>query len=381
MKLDNCQYDLETKMVDACDSCRFTSFQTHQTYTIGQFRLIVTRTYETKTCFSGFAPGDLINAFSLLPKEEQEVEIIRREKYSKALHEERSVESEFESEVQSTMRSELSASQDFNFSESAGGGFSFFGIGASASASASQSFGLDENFFNEVVKKTAAKVSSKYDIAVDTKTEIDNQYRSLRKITNPNPCRVVTFFFKQLNKKYTYQVSLVKITYDIINALPDVFTAQLPYYTKVLPNNLQQIQPVPTIPASVAATAVNAPRTLVLASATVQNAPHLEVATQNAKVLYAATDARPFKELTEEQLSAKAILLNVIAAEKAKVDELIKSLKVLPGYKPGIVFSTEYCIRTHNIMAEPKVSNCSICDCNEVGCSCKDKEPVPAPAK
>jgi hypothetical protein len=97
----------------------------------------------------------------------------------------------------------------------------------------------------------------------------------------------------------------------------------------------------------------------------------------NAKVLYSGNEIRPFKRLSEAQLLAKAETHTLAADEKKKLADFLKSMNNAPEYKPGIIYTTEYCIRTHNIIAEPKVSECSICDCNEVGCGCKDETPTP----
>ncbi|MBS1772862.1 MAG: hypothetical protein JST82_08375 [Bacteroidetes bacterium] len=377
MKIDKCQYDLETKMVDACDDCRISRFKTHQTVVLGHLKVIITKTYETKTCLMGFAPGNLINAFSLLPKEEQEIEIIRSNKYSSALHEEKSTESEFESEFQNTIRVELGASQDFNTSESASGSVDYFGIAkADVSMSASQHFHFDEKFFDEVIRKTSMKVSNKYDISIDHKTEAENKFRSLRKISNPNPCRVVTFFFKQLNKKYSQTVSLIAVHYDLIDVLHDISLIHRPYYIKSIPSNAQRIYPVLPVQASsmarITETGVHA-----YAAYTTQSLAHAETLPVTRKELHTANEERIYKKLSEAQLVEKAKAVNIAGNEKKLLDELLKKIKEAPEYKPHVILKREFCIRTNNIMAEPKVSECSICDCNEVGCGCKDQNPTP----
>ena len=178
-----CTYDLGTKFVEGCDPCRRRRFKTKQTIRIGNFNLMITRNFEYKTCFEGFTQGDFLHALTLLPKEKQQVEIVRRSKYTRALHEERSVESEFETEFSNTLRTELSASQDFNFHQEAGGGFNFFGlVEGGAEVSADQAFHFEQSLMNEVVFKASAKVSRKYDISIDTKTEVENKFRSLRTI-------------------------------------------------------------------------------------------------------------------------------------------------------------------------------------------------------
>lgn len=369
MKMDQCTYDLGTKIVDGCDQCRISRFKTHHTIRFGAFRLVITRNYQIKNCFEGFAPGNLINAFSLLPGEEQEVEIVRRSKYSKALHEERSVESEFESELQNTMRVELNSSQDFNFTQSAGGGFNFFGLfGGGAEVTAEQDFSFDQSFFNEVIAKTSLSVSRKYDVAIDIKTEVENKFRSLRKIKNPNDCKVVTYFFKQLHKKYSFEVSLLSVKFDIVRTLPSIFGNRSPFILKQLAvSDNQEILPVRTVELADVGqknvVANNLASSATFAAAVSTNQPSKNVTVSRAFEQLNPREERQFLELDDALLNNRFGALNVPTKSKNAILRRIKALKDNKLNKPRIVHKTEYCVRTHNVIAEPKVSECSICDC------------------
>lgn len=380
--MDNskCTYDLGTKFVEGCDPCRINNFKTKEIRRIGNYNLIITRIYEYKTCFLGFTQGQFLHAQTLLPKEKQEVEIIRRSKYQRALHEQRSLESEFESEFSRTLRLELGASQDFNFHQEAGGGFNFFGLAkGGAKVSADQSFHFEQNFMAEVVSKTSSRVSSKYDIAIDTKTEIDNQFRSLRTIENPNPCKVVTFFFKQLNKKFKFTLSLVDIKFDIVLAkkLPQIHLEKLNHYTRDL--NIKktfEIEPLVYAKEAVVSSKLNPIANLKL------NAANRSKINYDANTEYKAVDdfveihpinPLSYKELTEKQLELKLKTTNVSASSIKKVFYLIKELKKHPNYVPGVIYSNEYCLRTDSIITEPRVSECSICDCDGCGCSSNEE--------
>ncbi|MFP2995974.1 hypothetical protein ABN763_08685 [Spongiivirga sp. MCCC 1A20706] len=373
MKMDQCTYDLGTEIVDGCDQCRTSRFKTHHTIRLGAFRLVITRNYQIKTCFEGFAPGNLINAFSLLPGEEQEVEIVRRSKYSKALHEERSVESEFESELQNTMRVELNSSQDFNFTQSAGGGFNFFGLfGGGAEVTAEQDFSFDQSFFNEVIAKTSLSVSRKYDVAIDIKTEVENRFRSLRKIKNPNDCKVVTYFFKQLHKKYSFEVSLLSVKFDIVRVLPPIFGNRSPFILKQLAvSDNQEILPVKTLELADVGSrnlaASNIASSATFATAAVSAArPSKNVSVSRSFEQLNPREERQFLELDDALLNNRFAVLNVPTKSKNAILRRIKAIKDSKFNKPRVVHKTEYCVRTHNVIAEPKVSECSICDC---GCA------------
>lgn len=379
MKLDECTYDLGTKIVEGCDQCRRTRYKTHHSIRLGNYRIIITRNYQIKTCFEGFAPGNLINAFSLLPGEEQEVEIVRRSKYSRALHEERSVESEFESELQNTMRVELNSSQDFNFTQSAGGGFNFFGLfGGGAEVTAEQDFHFDQSFFNEVISKTSISVSQRYDVAIDIKTEVENRFRSLRKLSNPNPCKVVTYFFKQLNKKFSFEVSLLSVTFDVVRQLPPIFGQKSPFFTKFLMvNDNQDVLPVKTLELDNVAkrnlgTTNFASNTLFATAAASGQAPAKNVLVSQSFEQLNPREDRHFYELNADVLQNHLVSINVPVKSRAIILKFIKKLREDKLNKPRVIYETEYCIRTHNVIAEPKVSECSICDCDGCDCSCKE---------
>ena len=137
-------------------------------------------------------------SLTLVPKEELEIEIVRRAKFSRALHEQRSVESEFRFEFQGTSRDEWSAEQESNFAVHADEGFSLFGLGVHATQDYAHREAAAEDHLREIVSKTASRVSQRYDVAVDVKTEVENQYRSVRKVSNPNPCHPVIYLYYQL---------------------------------------------------------------------------------------------------------------------------------------------------------------------------------------
>lgn len=382
MSNSKCTYNLDTKFVPGCDPCRKRQFKTKQVIRIGNYNLLITRIYEYKTCFEGFTHGNFLHALTLLPKEKQEVEVIRRSKYERALHEERSIESEFEHEFSRTLRLELSASQDFNFSQEIGGGFNLFGLlSGGASATAEQSFSFEQDFMSEVVSKTSARVSSKYDISIDTKTEVENKFRSLRTIENPNPCKVVTFFFKQLNKKFKFTLSLLSVKYDIIlaRATPQIHLENLKHYTAELDlKKTFEIEPLIYKNTAEKLNIVNTSRALNLTNAIaskdvpnprVQYRPvneHIEIHPKN-NVLY--------KELTEPQLELKLKTMKVVPKSIKRIFDTIKKLKENPAYKPSVIYTKEYCLRTSSVITEPKVSECSICDCDGCDCSCKDEHP------
>jgi hypothetical protein len=377
MELTNCEYDLNTKFVESCGNCRLTRFQRRIPVAIGRFILYVTYKYEIKNCFQGFTDGDFLYALSLLPKEEQEVEIVQKSRYERELHEQRSVESEFEQEFMNTLRTEVSASHDVNTSASAEAGFNFFDLfGAGASAGVNTASHFASSIFAETVTKTAIKVSNHYEVSVDIKTQIENQYRSLRKISNPNACKVVTYFFKQLNKKFTLSISLVDVKFDLVQQVPVIHSGLLPYHSfekafavaarqpRVLPNE----NPVET-------DQVAADKNQLFRLKAQVEIPQVRYLAINRYKQLVYRNVELAKELSAEELEGKISTLQLEKQQKEEITKQVKSLTGKAENKPGfILFKTEYCVRTSSVMAEPKVSRCSICDCND--CECEESKGI-----
>ena len=372
MKINHCEYDLGTEFVENCDDCRRTRFNQVVPYHVGNgLILYVTYMYEMRNCLQGFTGGDFLNAMSLLPCEEQEVEVVQKHKYEHALHQQQSVESHFETEVTKTMRDQWSLSHDFNTNASGGGGIDLgiFQVGASASVSASVH--MSASFFNEVVQKASSSVSNYYEVSIDTKTEIENQYRSLRKISNPNKCRVVTYIFKQLGKKYTFEVVFLGMRFDLIRHLPDIHVELLPYHvTKprfVADVNQPQINHNFN-PYDIQRDAQANSTTFRTASRS--QVPLVHVQVQDAYRTRVYRDVTLAKELDEASFIAKVETLKLDKNDRSAVLSSIKELKEVKGNEPGqVIYHTEYCVRTSSIVVEPKVSSCSICACEEC-CGC-----------
>jgi hypothetical protein len=177
----------------------------------------VTRKYRWKMCYKGIAVGKHVYSITLLPGEEVEIEVIRREKFSYALSQQESVEETFETEVRSKLVTETSSIEDINAKFSHEGNVNILIFKAKDKIAFDVTTKSIEKKLNEVVEKAAASVSKSYDTSIDVKTEVENQYRSLRRMKNPNPCQPVTFHFYQLMKSYKRELFLIEQTYDCFN--------------------------------------------------------------------------------------------------------------------------------------------------------------------
>jgi hypothetical protein len=378
MKLNHCEYDLETKFVESCGTCRSSRFQRKIPVKIGNFILYITYLYEIKNCLQGFTDGDFLYAVSLLPNEEQEVEIVQRAKYERQLHEQNSIEQEFEQEFMNTLRVEASASVDTNTSISADAGVNFLDIikaGTSASGSVATHFG--SSIFNETVLKTAIKVSRHYEVSIDTKTEIENQYRSVRKISNPNHCKVVTYFFKQLNKKFSITISLIDVKFDLVQQVAVNHLELHPFY-EIEPRFAVAIRRPEILkndnPKEAAGAAVH--NTLAVSkNFSLLNQNHVQYSSELAYRHLIYKDVPLAKELSAEAFINKIESLNLA---KTDLDKILKAFKEILNRKENkkgyVLHQTEYCVRTNSIIAEPKLSHCSICECND--CECEENKPL-----
>lgn len=91
-----------------CDHCIDSyvdySETTYPTINGGIWACTLTRRYRWHTCHLGLAVGRHVQSITLLPGEEVELEVVRRERFAAALHEQTSIEQEFEFEIQELLQ-------------------------------------------------------------------------------------------------------------------------------------------------------------------------------------------------------------------------------------------------------------------------------------
>lgn len=384
-----CEIGSPQELLD-CPSCTEIFFSRINRVQIGRLVIVIIRRYLLRKCLLGLALGHHVHSMTLLPGEEVEIEIVRRSKYSRALHEQRSVESEFRSELQSTARDEWSSEEEINKKVGGGVDFSFFGIGVKASGGYTKREKTAEEHFREIVSKTSSRVSRKFEVAIDIKSEVENQYRSLRRISNPNGCQPVTYNYFQMAKKYKTELILTDIRFDILlpqlpqrePPLPPIlreplnevlFSAQSPYRQNL---NLRVVSPPPSwtlaagaaaetpsvpIPPPVATTFsslrsfAQAPAQFVSPVAAISALPSVRVPVEPPEVM----------ELTKDELLDKI----QAAREAGEIGVDIKEFH--PAFEeflsddfnqPGVRATYEYCIDTNGLHVETTVSECSACD-------------------
>lgn len=372
--VDICEFEAPQRELLECPPCTEIYFERVGTVRLpvrgGELLLVVTRKYVLRTCYEGLAVGQHVHSLTLLPKEDLQIEIVRRSKFSRALHEQRSVESEFRFELHSTARDEWSRQEESNFKITGEEGFKIFGIGVKSDQEYSVREKAAESHFREVVRKTSSRVSQKFEVAIDTKTEVENQYRSVRRVSNPNPCHPVIYNYFQLAKRYRAELILVDVRLDIrLRPLPilerllgEVAFEADPPYRQVLDLNVVAPPPPWKLSPPIEAVAGGQELSAFLsrsvigglrspAKAVIARRPAEEAAVELPEVL----------QLTKEELLQRLEGESIDVAP-GDVKRAIDKFLADDLNQPGVRDTYEYCINTDGLYVEANLSKCSACD-------------------
>lgn len=359
-----CLADVPRHPYTECDPC-IESYLTHSetAYPIigGQtWACTLTRKYRWRTCHVGLAVGRHVYSITLLPGEEVELEVVRREKFTTVLHEQTSIEQDLEFEIQETLREEWSQKSEAFHESTKQNNWKVAGQKRQTINQYRDEVALFEATMAEVVSKAAASVSAKYETSLDLKTEVENKYRAVRKIKNPNRCQPVTFHYFQLMKKIRRELFLVEQTYD---CTPPAGIAPpgpgLTTYHRAAgrPQNLRPRVVAP--PPQWTLTEPAAPVTAEVACSDPAPAPA------------ESTITVPFTRPATRQLSKERVLADVratggdeVAREMQQHLDQIDDLADPAG--GGLILSEEFCIGTDYFHVESVVSNCAICEDTEL---------------
>jgi hypothetical protein len=385
-----CELDLPRYELQECPPCTEIFFRRIDRVLLARLPVVVVRRYVLRKCFVGLGVSHHVHSLTLLPQEQVEIEIVRRSKFSRALHEQRTVESEFRFEVQNTARDEWTAEEESNWKVGGGVDFSIFGIGVKSSGEYNSRQKTAEAHFREVISKTSTKVSRKYELAIDTKTEVENQYRSVRRISNPNPCQPVIYNYYQLAKRYKTELILQELRFDVLapqrpspplleNLTNEVlFSAQPPYRQNL---NLQIVAPPPAWTVSSASGTGEAPQfggasfaQFAALQPFAARSASLDSLAQpvNAQIAFPAVNVaalppvrvpverEDFRQLTVDELIEKVGKSNPELVEqfKRELEEFLSN----DTNQTGVRDSYEYCINTEGLYVETTVSKCAACD-------------------
>ncbi|MCF6323990.1 MAG: hypothetical protein L3J89_06685 [Gammaproteobacteria bacterium] len=355
-----CLADIPRTTYTECDKC-IDSYLTYSetTYPVVGGQTVVctlTRKYRWRTCHMGLAVGRHVYSITLLPGEEVELEVVRREKFTTALHEQNSIEQELEFEIQETLREEWSQKSDALYESTKQNNWKVFGQKRQTINQYRDEVALFESTMSEVVSTAAARVSAKYETSIDIKTEVENKYRAVRKVKNPNRCQPVTFHYFQLVKKIRRELFLVEQTYDCSSPAADTTPAPglTTYRTSAgRPQNLRPRVVAPPPQWTLTEPAV---------SVTTEAACGDPVSSPIESVITV-----PFEQPVTKQLSKNRVIADIRAtagdeAAREMQQHLDQIDDIADPSGGGLILSEDICLGTDSFHVEGMVSNCAICE-------------------
>jgi hypothetical protein len=342
-----------------------------------RIRIIVTTTYRIDIEPIGFALGRHLYSVPLTPGEEVEIEIFRRSKVEKELSQQYSTEVEFIEEFANTCRYEWSRERTSNYKE--GGGVSgkidlgFIEFGGSYEPEYSETETDFMRVVGESMYKTKLRVDQKFDMHIGLKTEVENRYRSTRKISNPNFCRSLTYNYFQLMRKFKVTTTRIGLKFDYVRELPRLMKAHIPAVIR------SYIMPSPEIQKLVAIreekthssgssnpghqVEVMAPiRGFTSIAMSTVAGPELPVSSQAVKtVIHPIAEEPRVLELSKERLLSKMVREEAIKKDRQKeLDDVLEKLrKKFPVGK--VVSERDLCINTNSMHIEPMIGKCLAC--------------------
>ena len=198
--------------VDCSDDCvtRFVEHEESYFDDETSFFCTIVRKYRWDTCEVGIGIGRHVFSITLLPGEEIELEEVHRDKFSRALHDQRTTTAELEFSVEETARQELTNKSEYSFEHFGENTLKIRKSGRVGRRTIRRALEDVATTLTESVAKAGARLSAKNEVAVAIKSEVENVYRSTRKIRNPNPCQPVTYNFYQIAKRVRRTLTLVE---------------------------------------------------------------------------------------------------------------------------------------------------------------------------
>lgn len=345
-------------LIDCRDDCVTRFFEHEESYVAENgFFCVVTRKYRWDTCEVGLGIGRHAFSITLLPGEEVELEEVRKDRFSRALHDQRSVAAELELTVEETVRDEVSTKDEYFFEHVGENNFKLFGQKRKGQRTYRDAVTRLEETLRQTVTKSAARVSAKNEIAIDVKAEAENVYRSVRKVRNPNPCQPVTYNFYQLAKRLTRRLTLVEVVHKCSPPAgdevprPGLTTFRSPV-ARPSPARLDVVAPPPAH--SLTAAPPPPMREGCAAPAPGETVVRGEFAAPAALERNRRAVIEDIRAEQGEEAARRA------DAALAEIDDLAD-----PG-GGGLIFEEEICIATTGFHVEGLVSPCAVCEDTEL---------------
>ncbi len=316
----------------------------------------VTARYRLCTRPAGFGLGKHLYTLSLVPGEEVEIAISHRRKLETERHQMMSVEQEFANSFSDTFRREHSQKEtsDFEFTAEENVKFGFW-IFNSGGVKSTQEYSTHEEEFTKTVResivKSSCRVDQKFEIVIDMKSEVESKSAIKRTVKNPNQCYSITYNYFQLLRKYSAEMTLADVRYDLY-PLPDLVVTTVPQlaviqssavtgksYEMKVAKAAFVAAPQPTTISKVAATTVTAEKSVS------------PLVTPSGKPLMALDKPR-FDILVE-----KAVPKPALSKFKTALEEFLKAFKV-----GKMVRTYEYTVATNGVYVDSLIGQCSACE-------------------
>jgi hypothetical protein len=349
----------------------------------------VTTSYRYCLVPEGFGIGKHLYSTTLLPGEEQELEVFQSQKTETELKSSRSVETEFLEEYEQVVQEETQKTEESNFSISggldAGVNLGIVSIGAEVDAAHSTK---EINFHKQATSdthKTSDRATRKNDLSMSNKTEVVTTTRSTRRIRNPNLCQSVTWSFFQLQRRVRVKLILESIAFDLFDKGGNLSSSLVPVFFKTAQATLRDFRiprpsgeevlaqaqadglvsttPLEGVAPRIAPSVINAAQDRIGASLqfAVKKRDLDDLASRaEALLLFQAPFLTPLGTFagTPDLATARA---NFIAAVQARIIEPLTA--AVGGALPPFVATEEVVdIATNSMHAEATTSRCMGCD-------------------
>lgn len=209
-----------------------------------------------------------------------------------------------------------------------------------------------ESKISEIIRKSASSLSAKYETSISTKTEVDNQFRSLRKFKNPNPCQPVTFHYFQIMKKFRRELFLIEQTYDC-SPIQGIQRGE-PGVILFAPEVRRPSQLAPDIVAPPPFWTVGNERKGAIGGMQACRTEELV-----APLVEARVERPTSREMTKHEVLEEFRATGMSDAATSaffEFDQLVD-----PG-GGGLIWSEEYCVGTDSTFVQAQVSDCAACE-------------------
>lgn len=310
----------------------------------------VTRKYRWEICDEGIGIGRHLYSLTLLPGEEIELEVVRKHKFSSSLSSENSIEQELEDEIKIKTLKEWSRGQKLSAEFESSGGVKIFDIGGKTTQEYKGGIEEKESKISEIVETSVSKVSERFEVAIGLKTEVDNKFRAVRKVQNPNNCHPVTYHHYQIVKKFRRRLFLIEQTYACDPPAGDQGSIDV-----TVTEDLR-------MPASRPTDVVPTPPDWTISDDRKGRLPSCPEPARDTTITEQTRLIR-LKAPTTRDLTAEAAIASL--RMRSDADLLAAAIRDLDDFADpgggGLVSENVYCIGTDSVFVQAQVSDCAVC--------------------